>query len=294
MAKTFDEYKAMMQARYVAERASAGLIYDDPALWSKASIKRLFVAVVAYCSYFLDSLFDLLTLDNNTAITELKPHSLRWYTNTAKAYQFGFLLLQDSDKFDNTGYTDEQIEDSKVVDYAAVVEQENEFGRLSLRMKLATQAGDDLAPLSNEQLAGVREYFTGVGGGGVKDAGVKMQIDSLPADAITMNWSIYYDPLILSSNGSRLDGLASEPVKDAIKNYLKNLPFNGVYVPTYHIDAVQAVDGVVIPEITEVQVKYGLLDFATVNTEYTPDAGYLRFYNDADLIINYIPHSEIR
>lgn len=288
MARSITEIQTTITNVYVANMAAAGYTID-PSAWSATNLQRLFIYVVAFSTYTVEFLFDVLTMDTNTAITELKPHSLRWYANKAKLYQHGFNLVPESDLYDNTGYTEQQIDSSKIVDYAAVVEQANEFGRVSLRIKLATETGSDLAPLSSDELTGVTEYFQRI-----KDAGVRLQIDSLPADAITMTWDVYYDPLILAGNGSRLDGMASEPVRDAIKNYLKNLPFNGVYVPTYHIDAVQAVDGVVIPAITEVQVKYGLLPFTTVNTEYLPDAGYLRFYDEEDLIINYIPHSEIR
>ena len=52
------------------------------------------------------------------------------------------------------------------------------------------------------------------------------------------------------------------------------------------MDAVQAVDGVSFPPIiTGAQVKYGLLNYQSVDVSYTPDAGYLRFYEDTDLVM---------
>jgi hypothetical protein len=62
----------------------------------------------------------------------------------------------------------------------------------------------------------------------------------------------------------------------------------------YHIDALQAVEGVVIAEIELCQTKYGLLPFTNVNTSVVPDAGYLRFANDADLEIEFIAQSPIK
>ncbi len=109
-----------------------------------------------------------------------------------------------------------------------------------------------------------------------------------------MAWKVYYDPLVLSSTGARLDGSDNEPVKTAIKKYLENLPFNGTYVLAYHIDFVQKIDGVIIPHIVSAAARYGTLDFNSINVLYEPDAGYLRFATDSDLQIEYIAHSVIQ
>lgn len=274
---------------YVAERAEAGLAADDPALWSRASRKRLLREIQLFLAFTVETIFDTFKSDVDSKLRELKPHSERWYANKALAYQHGIPLLPDSDLFDNTGYSDTDIANSKVVKYAAVVEQENEYGRVSLRIKLAGDDGTDLAPLSAPQLAGVTEYLRRI-----KDAGVKLQVQSLPADHIKMKWTVYYDPLILDANGNRLDGTGNAVDVAAIKGYLKKLPFNGVYVVQYHIDELQSVEGVVIAEVNDCQTKYGLLPFTAVNVKLTPDAGYLRFDDDADLEIVRIPQSPIR
>lgn len=256
---------------------------------SKVARWRLWTYIMAFAIYTHELLFDLFKADVNETIDNLKPHTAKWYANKALAYQHGFALLPDSDLFDNDGYTETQIDDSMVVKHAAVVEQENIYQRVFLRIKLARENAGDLAPLTNAQLDGVIEYFKRI-----KDAGVKLVIESLPADNIKMKWRIFYDPLILDATGNRTDGTASDVVKTAIKEYLKNLPFNGVYVTQYHIDELQKVEGVTIAEVDLVQTKYGLLPFADVSTKITPDAGYLRFANDADLEIVYIPQSPIK
>lgn len=256
---------------------------------SKVARWRLWTYIVAAAIYVHETFFDLFKADVNETIALLKPHTAKWYATKALAYQHGFALLPDSDLFDNDGYTETQIDESKIVKYAAVVEQENIYQRVFLRIKLARENAGDLAPLTEPQLEGVIEYFKRV-----KDAGVKLVIESLPADSIKMQWHIFYDPLILDAEGNRTDGTASDVIKTAIKEYLKNLPFNGVYVLQYHIDALQAVEGVTIAEIDLAQTKYGLLPFANVNVQTTPDAGYLRFTDDADLQITYTAQSPIK
>lgn len=288
MARTVDEIKQTITDAYVANMAANGITVDTAA-WSKTNLVKLIIYVVAFCTYTLETLQDIHKADVDATIKELKPHTTRWYANKALAFQYGFNLLPDDDLFDNTGYTDTQIENSKVVDYAAVVEQVNVYGRVSLRIKIAHDNGTDLEPVSDPEKDGFTEYMQRI-----KDAGVRLQIDSLPADSLKQTWRIYYDPLLLSSEGARLDGLSATPVIDAIKNYLKNLPFNGVYVDQYHIDAVQAVEGVVTCELDLCQSKYGLLPFSNVNALFTPDAGYLRFADDEDLIITYIAQSAIK
>jgi hypothetical protein len=289
MARTFEELKTIFNEAYVQERSEAGLPAEDPAIWSRVSRKSLFRAVQCFLSFTVESLFDLFKSDVDKKIKELKPHSERWYATKALMFQYGFNLLPDSDEFDNTGYTDTQIQDSKVVKYAAVVEGENQYGRLFLRVKLATVSGGDLSQLSAPQLAGATGYLQRI-----KDAGVKLQIDSLPFDSIKMTWKIYYDPLILDNQGNRLDGTQTDAIRTAVKGYLKKLPFNGIYVVQYHIDELQLIDGVVIAEVQDCQTKYGVLPFIAVNVKITPDAGYMRFAADEDLEIEYIPQAPIR
>lgn len=288
MARTVAEIRQSITDAYVANMAAIGYVVDVAA-WSVTDLRRLFIDVVALCSYTLETLLDLHVQETDNKIKELKPHSPAWYAGKAKAFQYGFDLLPDSDQFDNTGYTESEIEASRIVKYSAVIEQADNYGRLFLRMKIATDSGADLAPLSTGQLNAFKDYIKRV-----KDAGVKVQAESLPADLIRQQWRVYYDPLILSSTGSRIDGKAASPVHDAVKNYLKNLPFNGIYVPQYHTDEVQAVPGVVIAELDECEVKYGARPYEQVQTKYTPDAGYLRFASDDDLVIEFIPLSPIK
>lgn len=289
MARTLEELITTYNQAYVAERAEAGLTADDPASWSRVSRKRLFREVQCLLALTVETIFDIFKRDVDARLRELKPHSERWYANKALAYQHGFILLPDSDLFDNTGAIDSDITASRVVKYAAVVQQENQYGRVYLRIKLAKDNGDDLTQLSATELAGVTEYLRRI-----KDAGIPLQVQSLPADSIKMRWRIYYDPLILDANGNRLDGTQNEADMTAIKGYLKKLPFNGVYVTQYHTDDVQTVEGIIIAEVDMVQTKYGDLPFTAVNTKITPDSGYLRFNNAGDLEIIRIPQSPIR
>jgi hypothetical protein len=249
---------------------------------SRVAIWRLLALVVATAIWTLETLFDIHVADVNETISKLKPHSLRWYAEKATAFQFGYNLVDDADYYDNTGLDETTVEASKVVAYAAVVEQDR-----GLRIKVARDVGADLAALTAPQLDAFEEYMKRI-----KDAGVRLNITSTAADELKLSLEIYYNPLVLNSAGGRLDGTVSEPVQDAVKEYLKNLPFNGVFVLQNLVDVLQLVDGVKIAHLVGSQARYGLLPFQSFGVKYLPDAGYLRLANPGDLTITFIPYSE--
>lgn len=287
MARTVSEIQALITTAYVDNMAEIGYTVT-PTAWSATNLIRLLIYVVSFCTYTLETIFDIFTGDVDEAIAKQKPHTLRWYAEKSKAFQYGYDLQDDSDLFDNADHSDDEVEESKIVDYAAVVEQSDNFGRLYLRIKLAHDNGTDLEALSSDEVDAFKEYMNEI-----KDAGVKVIVDSLPPDSIRQEWKIFYNPLLMDADGKYIDGTNDTPVQDAIKNYLRNLPFNGVYVPTFHVDAVQQVKGVVFPELLTVETHYGLYPFSPVIDKYTPDAGYLRFDDDADLTITFIAQSPI-
>lgn len=294
MARTIAQIKKSITDTYISDDAiiaAYGLTPGESfeAQFSSVSIENIVFYAIAFCIWFHEQVFEQLKIDVLALLDLLLPHTAKWYVNKAKNYLHGFSLYSDSDKYNTTGYTPAQILAAKVVKHAAAVEQENAYGRVTLRIKAAREVAGVLAALTNDQLTGLRAYFARI-----KDAGVKLQIDSLPADGFKLSLKIYYDPQILNNSGQRLDGLASEPVQDAVKNYLNNLPFNGLLVLAYLIDALQKVEGVVIPEIVSASAQYGLNPYTSIVTEYNPDAGYLKFYNEStDLVLTFLPHNAI-
>lgn len=278
MARTITQIHEELIAAKNAQTQLAGLTSTSAtALW------RLWLYVVAVGMYTHEVLFDAHKAEVLDIISRMKPHSLKWYATKAVAYMHGYDLVSDADFYDTTGLTEQEISDAMIVDYAAVVEVDN-----GLRVKVATDNGTDLVPLSSVQFDGFVEYMTRI-----KDAGVKLLITTQVADELKLNIELYYNPLIMDSTGARLDGGGATTVQDAIKNYLKRLPFNGVFVLAYLVDELQQVDGVVIPHIVQAQARYGSLAFSAFAVQYQPDSGYLRFATDADLTITWIAKTPV-
>jgi hypothetical protein len=279
MARTIDEIQQTMIDAIAADPILAPVSTDT----SKTARWRVWTRIVATCAWVVETLYDTFKGEVNEIIAEKKPHNTRWYASIAKDFQYGDSLPDDSDKYDNTGLTDDEVEASKIIKYSAVTES----GDGTVRVKVAKQT-TDLTPLSSPELDSFKEYMARV-----KDAGVVLQIDSLPADLIRASIKIYYDPLILDSTGARIDGSDSEPVQNAFDAFLKNLPFNGTFVLTYLLAALQEVEGVVIPSIVTCETKYGAFAFASVDVKYVPDAGYLRLNAPTDLTITFIAQSQL-
>lgn len=216
---------------------------------NNTSIWRLMIYLMSYAIYAFEVILDKHYSDVTQKLTEEKAHTARWYRTKALAFQFGvgFDLVLDSDEFNNTGYTTEQIEASKIVKYSAVVEAENDS---RLIVKIAGETDGELNRLNEQQVASFKTYMQEI-----KDAGVKLTVINYEADKLFLDLQINYDPLVLSANGQHLIN-ANFPVIDAIKAYMKELPFNGELVLAHLVDKLQQVEGVKIPTIMSASTSW--------------------------------------
>jgi len=247
---------------------------------SRVAIWRLWTYVVAVCIWTLENLFDFHKSEVEGIIATQKPHTLQWYVMMAKLFQYGVTLPSDSDAY-ATPSSDPSI---VIVKYAAAVELIN-----LVRIKVAKQSGAALAGLSPGELTAFSAYMNRI-----KDAGVRLQLTSGNPDNLRLVVAIYYDPLVLTSTGARLDGTAATPVLDAVNTFLENLPFNGLFVLNNLIIALQAIDGVRIGNVINAKANYAATSYVPIPVEYLPDAGYMAldeaFFN---LNVTYTAHSPV-
>ena len=279
MARTIQEIQTLILQAKAQEPA-----LNELNSTSKVAIWRLWVYIIAVAIWSLEKLFDLHRADIDRRLSELKPHTARWYRSKALAFQYGFDLLPDSDKFNITGHTEEAIEASKIVKYSAVIESKNE-GRLIV--KIAGEQGEQLQPITDAQKQAFEAYLQEI-----KDAGVRLSVVNYQPDILHLQMKIVYDPLVLDSNGQSIIH-ATHPVETAIKDYLKRLPFNGELVLAHLIDELQQAEGVRIPHLVLAQSKhigtngnYGA--FEAIEISKIPTAGYFTIdnFNDITYISN--------
>lgn len=204
--------------------------------FSLVSIENILFYVVASAVWLSYRLFDRHKSEIEQILREQITGTAAWYAWKARQFQYGMPLVPEKDYYDNSGLTDEQSEQKRVVKHAAAAEAAD---KSILYIKVAS--GDDLErhKLNTSQLTAFEEYINTV-----SYAGVRIAVINQDGDEIQLEIDIYYDPLVLDSKGKMLDGTDKTPVQNAIRRYLNNLPFNGVYTNQALVDALQIVPGV--------------------------------------------------
>ncbi len=113
----------------------------------------------------------------------------------------------------------------------------------------------------------------------VKDAGVRLDVISLLPDKLKLGITIRYNPLLLDENGVCLR-TGKEPVKDAIKNYLKQLPFDGELSLMKLIDEIQEVEGVEDLKLTNALTAWingtSYEPYEVINMSVVPKSGWFK------------------
>ncbi len=285
MARTITQVKAGMTADFMANETIAGFYgfaagADFDSVFSKVSLESILFYIVASAIYVMESLFDVLKTDVDTALSQRLTHNRQWYVNIAKAFQFGDGLDDDTGKYP-------VIDETKMVVAYAAVDEVN--GQLIL--KVASEADGELGALTTEELTGFENYIQKV-----KDAGVKVTVVSTQGDALRLVIDILYDPMVLGvtvvdgvQKGYLLSDGNTEPVKNTIKSFIKQLPFNGEFKTVSLVDALQVTPGVVIPTVESAESKYAANDWQVIDARVKPYAGYL-VIADENLSINYRPY----
>ncbi|WP_166964585.1 hypothetical protein [Yeosuana marina] len=280
-----------IKAQILTEKANY-ISLDTLNSTSKVSIFGIWAGIVATVIWTLYVFFDLFTQEINTKIKEQKKYSLLWYRNRALEFRYGQQIIND--EYTDDGYTEEEIEAMKVIKRAAVIELELN-NRKHLYIKVATEdENGDLAPVPNEVKAALEVYYSDPEHG-VKAAGTKIIIYTDEADDLKLNIDFFYNPLVLDENGSRIDGTSNTPVQDVVRDYLKNLKFNGEFNIAKLEDLLQDVDGCSNREayIRLCEANYLTPSaFIAISDSYVANSGYM-VVTDYNLNINFIPKPEV-
>lgn len=221
------------EAIRVAYGYSVGAVFEET--FSKASLENILFEIFAISIWTLEKLFDTHKKEIDTLIFEQKNGTLPWYRTMALAFQYGFDLLPDSDKFNNEAATEEQIESSKIIKYAAVLESPQDSRVI---IKIAGETNGVLAPITPAQNEAFESYINEV-----RYAGVKTTIINYLPDRLFLNILIKRDALVLDNKGMSILN-ANYPVNEAIAEFMKELPFDGELRLSALTDKLQAVEGV--------------------------------------------------
>ena len=279
------DFKKLMTDAFIGNESvrelyglSPDLTFDDQ--FSTVSLENIIFSNVAETMKVMQQLFDQFKIDVAQILSDQMSGTVNWYAFKAMLFQFGMDLVPESDHYDNTGLTGEQIAEMRIVRNAVAIESQD---KSILYIKIATDGENGRQPLSPTQLVAFIAYLNEI-----QYAGTRISVINDPPDDMRLHMDIYYNPLILDEGGSRLDGTADTPVQDAIRNHLANLPFNGTYTNQGLVDVLQVIDGVEIAEIKLAASRFGAYtQFSPINAREIAHAGYYHI-SDENRVLNFI------
>ena len=263
--RTIDEIKRSMTEAFMKDATLAGKYGFTPgddwnATFSAVSVENIIIYIVAAAIWVLESLFDEHKKDVDARIEEILPHRPKWYRDKALAYMEGKTLIDGTDKYDTSGMNESEIEQARIVKYAAATESEDSS---MLTIKIATKGSEGLEPIDAETEVQFAAYIKEI-----KDAGVKIAIVNKEADSFRCSLTVYYDAMLLSDD-------VKDAVEAAVEDYIQGLPFNGEYTNMALTDRLQQVEGVKIVEVTASSAQPQGGAWQNINARYTPEAGYM-------------------
>lgn len=280
MARTIDEIKSSMTSDWMSNetvKSKYGITEDSP-VWgdyfSKVSIENILFYVVACAIYVLEKLMDQHLTDVQDYISNMEPHTLRWYVTKAKAYRYGQALVSGTDEYSDDGLSESEIDAMKIVKYASCTEE-----NALVTLKAAKENNGSPSALSSSELEGLTDYISII-----KDAGVAIKVVSMDGDSLYVSVKIWYNPSILKYVDGQLLGVnGGEPVKTALEDWLMSMPFNGELRTDALVDTIQAVSGVNIVQLSSCKYQsVGMGTVEDVNGYAVPESGY---YNLTKLTI---------
>lgn len=294
MARTIEEIKGTMTAKFMnmqAVRTTYGIDgtkgFSD--CFSQASIENVLFYVFAFAVWALEQVFDLHRDEVEKRIAQLEPHTLRWYSRKAKEFMWcqdgskTVRLYPDTDQYDTTGMDEAEIEKLKPVKYAVATENNTV---VYLKVAAADKDGNPTT-LTAGALAGLVSYVNEI-----KDAGVSVVVRNEKADRMKVQLTVFYDPTLLSV-GSDGKPMGADPVGDAVKRVIQQLPFNGVFRKSDLMAQLQGLDCVKAVDITGVQTKTSSGDvWADVSGYSRPFSGYYALDIDESKI-RYVKFEEL-
>jgi hypothetical protein len=213
----------------------------------------VFAVIINYFEQFLASFYLEIDSKIKTAIAGTE----EWYALKAKEFQYG-----DPLQIINGQPSYALIDESKKIIKAASVSTDRETGISTL--KVAKLIGEDFEKLSDSESIAFLAYLDKFGFAGSKVIG-----RSLPADLIRIFTQVQFNALYDLSE-------LKVKVENAVKVYLKTIPFNGIIRVFDIMNAIKKVEGVVDVVVPIITLKPDGGVFTTVSTSSLTNSGYAK------------------
>lgn len=252
---------------------------------SRVSVWGNIVWITAYAIDLLRQLFSTHKTEMENLLLTQKRHRAADIRRRLLNFQLGDALIPETDEYDNSNQSELDVEAKKIIKYAAVTESADEKRVIC---KIATEQDGELSQIDEDDIDAVREYVSII-----KAAGVPYTVINYPADKLVLKLRIFRDPLIINSQGMDRN-TGKESVKDALKEYMKELPFDGTLVLQDLCNKLESVEGVRIAQLDYALTawlnaeteNYG--EYLAIDVRKTPESGYFKLdFDHPDMIIDF-------
>lgn len=234
---------------------------------SNTAIWRLWLRIVAFGVWISENFLDLHKREVEDTIRKYKTGTAKWYVEMTKKFQYGYVLPA------------EQVYYTVIDESARIVKQcsakvDNDG---VLVIKVAKESGGNPVPLAAGEVTALEAYLDRI-----QFAGVRLRVATFPADILRLTATVYY-------NGEIPLTTYQTNFENAVKNYLKGIPFDSVFVLNALIDTIQATDGTADVVIGEWKFARHAEPDAIAGRTYETKAGYAVTDSNTFTTVTYIP-----
>lgn len=218
MARTIAEIKKQMTDAFMAEPAAReryGLADTDTfeSRFSRVSIEGLIFYIMAFAVHVVECLIDSHSAEVEEALAAKSPHTLRWYRDLVLS--FGYL-------------GDKPVSHCSVAEDGEGLLVKVAAGEPGSRRRVDPAVVDALVPWLEDN----------------KDAGTPVTVVNRDGDSLRISVAVWTDPSLLAG---------TDPLRAALRTVVSDLDFDGTLSRRMVEDALLAVPGVRLVEITTMQ-----------------------------------------
>lgn len=252
-------------ARTLTEIRTA-LVETQPGLsTSTAADWRGWLEIFAYAIFLFEVVLDVFRQDVEAQLSKKQPGTLEWYSEKAMAFQNGYTLQVD--QWGVVGYA---VDDSaaKLVKHASVSEAD---GTVTIKVAGIDAKSKELQPLSltNGEFLNFQRYMERI-----KFAGTATEYRTLPADVVTYDLNVYYDPLYLPTDvETRL--IAS------LQDFRTAIGFDARLYRSDFVNAIQAVEGIKTVKVNSMTVTPSEGEPVVLDVVVELQSGYFNFSDES-------------
>lgn len=237
MARNIQEITEHIKEQFVGNEMlrelyglTPGRTFDEQ--FSKASIEARLIDVFASAAQVLEQIWNVFRVETETVVDGSYVTSEPWYYRKALEFQKGDNLM-----YNERSYRFEYAvpDETKQVVKNVAVRQVMDSGVTKLKVYFSDAKKQ---PLTGNVRTAFEMYMREIGAAGTH----YLFVSEVPDD-LRVHLHIYYDALVLDSNGERLEG-GGKPVEEAVEAYLNGLEYGGVFYASKLVDVIQRAEGV--------------------------------------------------